>query len=96
MPVIGFGSVGLRGKDLASLGIPSEEDYVARYCERMGLERIDHWLFYLVFGFFRIAAIAQGVYQRALQGNASSERALELGRLARPLAEKARDILDAE
>ena len=87
---------GLDGVDRAALGIPTEDEYVARYCERMGLERIDHWLFYLVFGFFRIAAIAQGVYQRALQGNASSERALELGRLARPLAEKARDLLDAQ
>ncbi len=87
---------GLDGVDRRALGIPTEAEYVARYCERMGLERIDQWLFYLVFGFFRIAAIAQGVYQRALQGNASSERALELGRLARPLAEKARDILDAQ
>ncbi len=78
---------GLDGVDRPALGIPTEAEYVARYCERMGLESIDHWLFYLVFGFFRIAAIAQGVYQRALQGNASSERALELGRLARPLAE---------
>ena len=85
---------GLDGVDRRALGIPTEAEYVARYCERMGLESIDHWLFYLVFGFFRIAAIAQGVYQRALQGNASSERALELGRLARPLAEKARDLLD--
>ncbi len=85
---------GLDGVDRPALGIPTEAEYVARYCERMGLESIDHWLFYLVFGFFRIAAIAQGVYQRALQGNASSERALELGRLARPLAEKARDLLD--
>lgn len=85
---------GLAGVDREALGIPTEAEYIARYCERMGLARIDHWLFYLVFGFFRIAAIAQGVYQRALQGNASSERALELGRLARPLAEKARDLLD--
>ncbi len=85
---------GLDGIERGALGIPTEAEYVARYCERMGLERIEHWLFYLVFGFFRIAAIAQGVYQRALQGNASSERALELGRLARPLAEKARDLLN--
>ncbi len=87
---------GLDGVDRDALGIPTEAEYVARYCERMDLDQIDHWLFYLVFGFFRIAAIAQGVYQRALQGNASSERALELGRLARPLAEKAREILDTQ
>ena len=36
-----------------------------------------------------IAAIAQGVMARALQGNASSAEALQTGRAARPLAELA-------
>lgn len=88
-PVLsGFGDL-----DRTGLGIPSEADYVAQYCDRMGLEGIPDWTFYLVFGLFRIAAIAQGVQKRALQGNASSRRAMEIGALARPLAEKAREIL---
>ena len=85
---------GLEGVDRAALGLPTEEDYIARYCERMGLSGIDNWAFYLVFGLFRLAAIVQGVKFRGLQGNASSDRALQVGALAVPLAEKACDILD--
>lgn len=85
---------GLAGVDRAGLGLPTEEDYVARYCERAGLSGIANWEFYLVFGLFRLAAIVQGVGFRGMQGNASSDRALQVGALAAPLAEKACDILD--
>ena len=84
---------GFAGIDRTRLGIPSEADYVARYLQRLGIGAVSDWTFYLVFGLFRIAAIAQGVQKRALQGNASSQRAQEIGALARPLAEKAREIL---
>jgi aminoglycoside phosphotransferase (APT) family kinase protein len=87
---------GLQGVDRASLGVPTEEEYVARYCDRMGLSGIENWEFYLVFGLFRLAAIVQGVGYRGLQGNASSDRALQVGALAAPLAEKACEILDGQ
>ena len=45
----------------------------------MGIDKIPNWSFYLAFGFFRIAGIAQGVYKRFLQGNASAENAMGLG-----------------
>lgn len=80
---------GLGGVDRATLGIPSEDEYVAQYCERMGLEKIEHWNFYVVFSFFRFAAILQGVKKRALEGNASSDKALQMGALVKPLAEQA-------
>ena len=38
---------------------------------------------------FRLTGILQGIMKRALQGNASNERALQAGRRARPLAEQA-------
>lgn len=79
---------GLNGIDRAALGIPSEQEYVARYCEHRGLDRIDNWPFYLAFSFFRFAAILQGVKKRAIDGNASSSVALEYAKLIRPLAEK--------
>lgn len=63
-------------KDLGE-GVPSEQEYIARYCERTGRSGIDHWNFYVAFGFFRLASIVQGVYKRGLQGNASSESALK-------------------
>ena len=72
---------GLGGIDRAALGLPSEEDYVAAYCRRRGLTAIDNWTFYLAFSFFRLAAICQGVYRRALDGNASNpEKARDLWR----------------
>ncbi|MEO0620344.1 MAG: phosphotransferase [Pseudomonadota bacterium] len=83
---------GLGGLDRTALNIPSERDYVASYCARRGLDGIDDWEFYLVFGLFRIAAIVQGVKKRALQGNASSANAEAVGAMVQPLAETARNI----
>jgi len=80
---------GLGGLDLKALGIPSEDAYVARYCELMGIKEIPNWNFYIIFSFFRIAAILQGVYKRALDGNASSKKAMDYGALAGPLADMA-------
>ena len=58
--------LGLLGRDLASLGIPSEEEMVSLYCQEMGLaEGIPDWNFYMAFSFFRVAAILQGVYKRS-------------------------------
>jgi len=78
---------GIAGLDLAALGIPSEAQYIAAYCERTGRAGIGHWDFYLAYNLFRIAAILQGVMKRALEGTASSEQALDAGKRAGPLAE---------
>jgi aminoglycoside phosphotransferase (APT) family kinase protein len=80
---------GLAGFDLASLGIPDEDAYVASYCRRTGRGPIDpgRLSFYMAYNMFRIAGILQGVLARALQGNASSAMALETGKRARPMAE---------
>jgi aminoglycoside phosphotransferase (APT) family kinase protein len=82
---------GLAGLDFAALGIPAEREYVATYCRRTGRDGIAErdWEYYMAYNLFRIAAIAQGVMARALQGNASSAEALQTGRAARPLAELA-------
>jgi aminoglycoside phosphotransferase (APT) family kinase protein len=66
---------GLAGVDRAALGIPTDEEYIAKYCERTGRERIDNWNFYLVFSLFRLAAILQGIVKRAQIGTASSSDA---------------------
>ena len=83
---------GLAGLDLAPLGIPGEAAYLQRYLERTGRRQAvsaEDWRYYLVFNMFRLAGILQGITKRALQGNASNERALQAGRRARPLAEQA-------
>ena len=67
--------------DRASLGIPTDEEFVAMYCKARGLTGIPGMNFYIAFAFFRMGAIIQGVYKRALDGNASNpERAMRLGK----------------
>lgn len=78
---------GLAGTDLRSLGIPTESEYVEAYCRRTGRERIDNLDFYLAYNLFRLAGILQGIMGRVRDGTASSARAEEMGKLARPLAE---------
>jgi aminoglycoside phosphotransferase (APT) family kinase protein len=65
-------AAGFIGADLAALGIPDEDAYLEAYAERSGRDPRPHWRFYMAFSLFRTAAIQQGVYARALQGNASS------------------------
>jgi aminoglycoside phosphotransferase (APT) family kinase protein len=80
---------GLRGCDLAALGIPSEDAYRDRYLERTGLAAPSEqeWTFCMAYNMFRAAAIFQGVMARSLGGNAASAQAVETGRRARPMAE---------
>ena len=79
---------GLGGLDRRSVGVPTEEEYVASYCKRMGFAEIPNWDFYLAFNFFRLAAIIQGVKKRALDGNGSNpERGLAMGEMVPVLAE---------
>ena len=84
---------GIGGVDLASLGIPSEQDYIHRYCERTGLATPEQlapdWNFYLAYNMFRIAAILQGIAKRVEAGTASSAQARASGAGARPMAELA-------
>ncbi len=79
---------GIGGLDFKALGIPSEADYIARYCERTGKTiRQEDFGFYLAYNMFRLAAILQGIMKRYVDGTASSEQALKAGRQARPLAD---------
>lgn len=78
--------VGLAGLNRAALGVPDEAAIVERYGTLRGIASIEHWNFYLAFSFFRLAAIAQGVKKRALAGNASNERARQVGEMAGALA----------
>lgn len=76
----------LSGLDLAPLGIPTMEEYIARYCERTGIKSIDNLGFYRAFNLFRIAAIAQGIAGRLAEGTAASTNAADVATRVRPLA----------
>jgi aminoglycoside phosphotransferase (APT) family kinase protein len=80
---------GLADADLTALGIPDEAWYLEAYCERMGISipAPETWAYALAFAMFRNAAIRQGVFRRALDGNASSDVAARHGALAAEIAE---------
>lgn len=84
---------GLGGIDRRALAIPTEEEYVALYCQRMGLQGIPNWNFYVIFSMFRFASILEGVGRRALDGNASSDKAGQMKGLVRPLARMAVELI---
>lgn len=87
MPEIGIGSAGLLGKDLSALGIPREDEYAQRYCERTGRAGgIEHRDFYAAFNFFRLAAILQGIAGRVREGTAASAHAGQAEKAVGPLA----------
>ena len=86
---------GLGGVDRKAVGVPTEAEYVEAYCRRAGLDGIADWSFLIAFSFFRIAAIAQGVYKRSLDGNASNpERARQYGKGVSMMAELAMDEIE--
>jgi aminoglycoside phosphotransferase (APT) family kinase protein len=89
-------SSGLLGIDCDALVIPSEKDYIASYCQRMGIDKLDNWNFYLAFSFFRLAAIAQGVAKRAADGNASSKAAGGIATMVQPIAANALAIINEQ
>ncbi|HSH91547.1 MAG TPA: phosphotransferase [Ramlibacter sp.] len=84
---------GIGDIDLAALGIPSEDQYIRRYCERTGLATLEEikadWNFYMAYNLFRIAAILQGIAKRYEAGTASSAQAASAGERARPMAQLA-------
>jgi aminoglycoside phosphotransferase (APT) family kinase protein len=79
MPPGGDGR-GLAGVDRKAHGLMSDAEFIDAYCARRNLPGVDKFGFYLAFTFFRMAGIIQGVYKRALDGNASNpERGKALG-----------------
>ena len=84
---------GIGGLDHVGLGIPTEQEYVRRYCERT--QRHDplalavDWSFYLAYNLFRLASITQGIAKRVVDGTAASAQARATGASTRPLAEMA-------
>lgn len=68
---------GFAGADLQALGIPSEADYLAAYCDRMNvsLPTERELRFYMAFNMFRLAAIFHGIKGRIARGTAASAHA---------------------
>jgi len=80
---------GLDGLDLAALGIPSEQEYVAAYCRRTGRDRLPNVDYLVVFVTFRLAAILHGIKGRLARGTAASAHAAQMVSQLEPLADLA-------
>jgi aminoglycoside phosphotransferase (APT) family kinase protein len=77
---------GLAGVDLTKEGLPSEDDYVASYCQRTGRDGIADRDFYIAFCIFRLAAIFHGIRGRVIRGTAVGAKAQEYARHVETLA----------
>lgn len=81
---------GMAEKDIAALGIPSEAEYLHRYCKATRREvNQPEYEFCVAYSMFRLAAILQGILKRAQDGTAASETAFATGRKARVIAQAA-------
>jgi aminoglycoside phosphotransferase (APT) family kinase protein len=89
MPPSDAGTGSLVGFDLAALGIPTLEDYIAAYVKRTGLDPRPYLAVYSAYNFFRLGAILQGIVGRVRDGTATSAVAAAKAALVRPLATKA-------
>ncbi len=94
LPQSDAGMSGLGGVDRSAIGLPTDEEYIASYCAKTGRHDISNWNFYLVFCFFRLAAILQGVKKRALIGTASSAEADAKAAAVEPLAQFGVSLID--
>jgi len=86
------GIKGLAGLDLAAAGLATESEFLDVYTRERGLAEVPDLPYFVAFSLFRLAAILQGVYARALQGNASRADANEVGDRAGFLAERGWEI----
>lgn len=88
-PNAGSSSGTLIGSDLATLGIPSMEEYTRWYMERTGRTETPNMDYYAAYNFFRLAGILQGIVGRVRDGTASNANAAQNAEGVRPLAERA-------
>lgn len=84
---------GLAGLDLSRLGIPEERAFLDRYAALGGADPHGTHGYFLALAFYRLAAILQGVYKRALDGNAASPDAIRRGRIARYCLGRAQEFI---
>lgn len=81
---------GMGGIDFHAMGLPSEADYMALYCQQTHFASVPQlqreWNFYMAYNLFRLAAILQGVAKREQDGIASSAQANSYAAAALPVA----------
>jgi aminoglycoside phosphotransferase (APT) family kinase protein len=73
-------------EDKEAKGIPTKEQYVARYCELTGRRGLPDLQYYFAYNAFRLAGILQGIVGRVRDGTASNAAAAQNEGRVEPLA----------
>ncbi|AMJ63420.1 phosphotransferase family protein [Bosea sp. PAMC 26642] len=84
---------GIVGLDAEALGIPTQAEYIERYCAAAGRAG-GPGRFHLAFSLFRFAVILDGIAARARSGNAAAENAVAVGAMAESFALRAQAVID--
>ncbi|MEJ8821201.1 phosphotransferase family protein [Variovorax humicola] len=84
---------GIRGLELAALGIPSEAEYLRHYYHAAGRDS-EAQPFHWAFAFMRWAVIFEGIAARSLAGTAVADNASEIGALAAAMARRGLEAID--
>jgi aminoglycoside phosphotransferase (APT) family kinase protein len=82
---------GIRGLDLKALGIPSKEEFVARYEAQSEAGQLTD--FHVIFSLFRFGVIFVGIADRARAGTAAGKNADQLAPLAQALGRRGLELL---
>ena len=86
------GTVGLTDVNLAEMNIPTEQEYINRYCKTVGRDPAEvtaNMDFYVAYNMFRLAAIVHGIRGRVIRGTASNAHAKAMSSTVEPLAKLA-------
>jgi aminoglycoside phosphotransferase (APT) family kinase protein len=83
------GTVGLIDVDLGAMNIPTEDEYIQRYCASTGRDPagvVANMDFYIAYNMFRLAAIVHGIRGRVVRGTAANAHAKNTAATVEPLA----------
>lgn len=86
--------MGMRDRDLAALGIPTQAEYLDAY-SACAPESGCLVPFHSAFALFRLAVIFEGIASRAASGVASAENAQDVGRLGVVFARRAIEAIES-
>lgn len=76
-------------------GMMTRNEIIQYYCDRMNLSA-DNFLFYQVYGVFRLGVILQQIYYRFYHGQTKDQRFASFGKMVQLLEEQCRELLQGK